>query len=60
VEDIGDLINQLVNLFLATKPRQQELSAVKVQELSDEKLSLIQEIANAQDPLLATAVQMAM
>jgi hypothetical protein len=44
VKNIADLTNQLVNLFLATKPRQQELSAVDVQELGDGNLPLIQEI----------------
>jgi hypothetical protein len=60
VEDIADLTNQLVNLFPAAKPRQQELSAVEVQELGDEELPLIEKLAKAQDPLLATAVQEAM
>ncbi|KAG9962254.1 hypothetical protein KCU61_g4967, partial [Aureobasidium melanogenum] len=60
VEDIANLTNQLVNLFLATRPRQQELSAAELAELGDENLPFVKCIADAQDPLLATAAQEAM
>jgi hypothetical protein len=60
VEDIADLTHQLIDIFPATKPRQQKLSAIEVQELGDENLPLVQQIADTQDPLLATAAQEAM
>ncbi|THV95497.1 hypothetical protein D6D27_03201 [Aureobasidium pullulans] len=60
VEDITDLTAQLVNLFPATKQRQQELSTAELNALGDERLLFIKNIADDQDPLLATAAQEAM
>ncbi|KAG9686222.1 hypothetical protein KCV03_g10049, partial [Aureobasidium melanogenum] len=60
VEDIANLTNQLVNLFPATKLRQQELSAVELAELGDENLPLVRDIADVQDPVLATVAQEAL
>jgi len=60
VEDIVGLTNQLVNLFPATETRQQELSAAELNVLGDEDLRFVKQIADSQDPMLATAAQNAM
>ncbi|TIA28020.1 hypothetical protein D6C78_10938 [Aureobasidium pullulans] len=60
VEDIVGLTDQLVNLFPATETRQQELSAAELDVLGDEDLRFVKQIADSQDPMLATAAQNAM
>lgn len=60
VEDIADMTNQLVNLFPATQPMQQELSVRELHDFGDEHLPLIKDIAGTQDPLLASEAQKAM
>lgn len=57
VEDVSDMTTQLINLFPATKPRQEELSADEVGQIDDENLPALKEVADAQDSILPEAVQ---
>lgn len=54
--DVTDLVDGLVQLFPATTPIQRRLCDIEVSEIGDEGLSILKDIAAAQDKMLEQAM----